>query len=386
MTDELTSIPFEDIIKISFSLSSSEVTKAVVKPILLKNEKVYQCETFTGKKAFHQNIPLENFPSFMKSFQETHRFKNIHVNLQDEVIAYRISKKGEVHRTKTSRKVTETQHLVQNLSHDREKQYIITEGMTIPALVDLGVFTADHRVVKAKYHKYRQINNFLKNIEETLRDENPEGLHIVEYGSGKSYLTFFLHYYFTEIKKIPRFSITGYDLNGETIALCQGLAEKYRLQNCSFIAGDAAQMSAAGADMMITLHACDTATDHALFNAIQARVKYIFSVPCCQQEINGRIGAAGEFAILLRQGLYKERFSALLTDTIRCEILRGAGYQVDVVEFVGEENTPKNAMIRARYTGHKADTSEEVKALLGRFGVSQCLVDLMERTSHGGRA
>jgi len=282
----------------------------------------------------------------------------------------------------------ESTALKHSMDHDKEKIYLLKEGMPVLPLIDLGVFTKDFHIIKAKYYKFKQINSFLRNIVSGI-DQNIKGaLRIIEFGCGKSYLTFILYYYFAYIKKI-NVEITGYDKDCGVVDLCNNVARKYQYENLKFIEGDVSQIaglsgqSHGNADMLITLHACDTATDHALYYAVKNKVRYIFCVPCCQQEINAQIKRAGEssraaFNALLRYGLYKERFSALLTDCIRCETLNDNGYYVDVVEFIGEENTPKNAMIRARYTGHTKNYGAAVKELTSLFGIEQTLLKLME--------
>jgi SAM-dependent methyltransferase len=294
------------------------------------------------------------------------------------VITCRVSKSGELHITKTANKTAEKP----TLSHDNVKQYVLTEGMPVLPLVDLGVFTPDFHVIKAKYYKFKQINSFLKNIDSSLGEDLSGALNIVEFGCGKSYLTFILYYYFRYIKKID-VSVIGYDKNRSVVDFCNDVARKYQYDNLKFIEGDISQIALyqGKVDMIVTLHACDTATDHALYYAIRNKVKHIFCVPCCQQEVNAQIRSADEFALLLRYGLYKERFSALLTDCVRCETLNESGYAVDVVEFVGEENTPKNAMIRAHYTGHMKNYGEAMRKFLSGFGVEHTLLKLMDSDS-----
>ena len=388
--NEIAALPYGEIVKLSFSVSKGDVKRAAVKPILLKKERAWQGEKIIGRAAIHENIPEADLKPYLGKLLGENMFKQIHVITPNSVMAYRISKKGIIHRSKS----TKEKSAPPDFSHDKAKKYILTEGMPVEPLVDLGVFTADYRIVKARYNKFRQINNFLKNIEEGLGTEKRKELHIIEFGCGKSYLTFILYYYFTKIKNINTF-ITGYDLNGETVDFCKGVAEKYAYKNLKFIEGDIAidldkiTPYPNKTDVIITLHACDTATDYALYYAIKNKIDHIFSVPCCQHELNLQIRRNDEYALLLRHGLYKERFSALLTDCIRCELLKAASYSVDVVEFVGEENTPKNAMIRAHYTGrggkngiedikeNRKDKIEEIKKLARDFGVEHSLINLV---------
>ena len=380
--DEISDLPHDGLIKMIFSAAVTETKKAIIRPIMLKKNRAWQCEKFISGAAFHENIPESGLNAYLQRLLEENKYRQIHIITPDRVIAYRISKKNEIHKS-VSKNKTMTKP---STGHDREKNYILEEGMPVQALVDLGVFTEDYHVVKAKYSKWRQINNFLINIENGLHSNTENKLNITEFGCGKSYLTFIIYYYFTAIKKME-VNITGYDKNGDIVEFCNSVAQKYKYENLVFIEGDISKIELqSGADMMITLHACDTATDYALYYAIKNRVKYIYSVPCCQHEVNALIHCDGEYALFLRQGLYRERFSALLTDCIRCEVLANSGYAVDVVEFVGEENTPKNAMIRACYSGHKTYNDNELQKIMSHFGIEHTLVKLMQNSATGIQA
>ncbi len=372
--DEIVGLPHSETFKIVFSVTKTEVQKVVIKPIMLKKSKAWQCEKFIGGVAFHENIPESGFRVYLERLLDENLYKQIHIITRDNVIAYRVSKKLMLSRTKTANKAD----VKITLNHDKEKDYLLMEGMPVQPLVDLGVFTKDYRVVKAKYNKFRQINSFLKIIDGGLRKDTDVVLNVVEFGCGKSYLTFILYYYFTVVKKMD-VKITGYDINSDVVEFCNDVAQKYGYKKLIFIKGDISKITPcqSDVDMIITLHACNTATDYAMYYAIQNKVKYIFCVPCCQQEINAQICRTDEYALLLRHGLFKERFSALLTDCIRCEVLSGAGYAVDVIEFVGEENTPKNTMIRARYTGYKKNNGNEIRKLTSQFGVEHTLLKLI---------
>ena len=372
--DSITAIPHHEMIKIIASTPKSDVPKTVIKPILLKKIKAWQSEKIIKKSAFHENIPDSGLRVYLERLFDENHYKQIHIITIDHVLAYRVSKKQKIFMTKTSNSTVQKQ----SLSHDHEKNYLLSEGMPVLPLVDLGVFTKDFHVVKSKYYKFRQINNFLKNIVSGLETDIGDSLTIVEFGCGKSYLTFILYYYFKFIKNI-NIKIIGYDKDQSIVDYCNNVARKYTYDDLKFIEGDISQTGLYGGtvDLIVTLHACDTATDYALNYAIQNKVKYIFCVPCCQQEINEKINCENEFSLLLRYGLFKERFSALLTDCIRCEALNECGYYVDVVEFIGEENTPKNAMIRARYTGHKKDHGDVVQKLISQFGVEHTLIKLL---------
>jgi SAM-dependent methyltransferase len=380
--DEITDLPYGVVAKVTFSLSKTEVKKAAVKPILLKGSQAWQCEKFVGKAVFHENIRHVELGSFLARLAEENGFCCIHIITAESVINYRLTGKGKLQRFKQEVTVKTATPV---LEHDRTKNYLLAEGMPVQALVDLGVFNKDYKIVKARYNKFRQINSFLKNIESGMGKtdaDKTKPFSIVEFGCGKSYLTFILYYYFAVVKEMD-VRITGYDINRDIVNLCNSLAQEYGYTKLTFAEGDVSNIARSGgtADMLVTLHACDTATDHALYYAIANKVPNIFCVPCCQQELNGQLKAElksqREYAVFMRHGLFKKRFAELLTDAIRCEVLRLAGYSVDVVEFVGEENTPKNAMLRAHYTGHRNRDDSQLKQLVEQFGVKQTLVELV---------
>ena len=373
--DAIINIKHNELLKIVFSSPKKDAPKALIKPVMLKKNKAWQCEKIIANSAFHENIPESGLLRFLERLFDENQYKQIHIITESHVTAYRVSKKNKFSVTKTVNSAASKP----NLNHDNEKNYILKEGMPIPPLVDLGVFTEDFRIIKAKYNKFKQINNFLKNIISGISEDIPDEFQIIEFGCGKSYLTFILYYYFKNIKKI-NVKITGFDKDQYVVDNCNTIAKKYNYENLNFIEGDISMITLyqSNVDMIVTLHACNTATDYALHYAIKNKIKYIFCVPCCQQEINSQLKQRDdEYSLLLRYGLYKERFSALLTDCIRCEILNDNGYYVDVVEFIGEENTPKNAMIRARYTGHKKNYEEGIRKLMAQFGVEHTLFKLM---------
>jgi SAM-dependent methyltransferase len=284
-------------------------------------------------------------------------------------------------KTKTGYKVKskEKQAKVANLSNNKAKNYLINEGDDVPAMVDLGIFSKDGKIINSMYDKFKQINHFIELIDHTFKASKMEEITILDFGCGKSYLTFLIYHYFVNMKKIKA-KIIGYDIKEDVVKNCNLIAEKYGYDDLKFELSDVSKdaLYKGKIDMVITLHACDTATDYALDFAIKNKVKYIFSVPCCQHEINLSIKKGGDFDILMNDGLIKERFSSLLTDSIRTEILRSCGYSVDVIEFVDFAHSPKNLMIRATKNSTKK-TLEKVKDLQNKYKFNQKLLELVSK-------
>ena len=289
----------------------------------------------------------------------------------NKIYSYRVTSKGKL--LTNIRKNTE---LLVSIDHNKKKQYLLPEGMIIPPLIDLGILTKDGHIIQASYDKYKQINRFIEIIDDNIKDEKK--LKIIDFGCGKSYLTFIVYYYLTFIKKIEC-EIIGLDLKNDVIDFCNSLVEKYKYSNIKFLKGDIADFTDENnIDMIITLHACDTATDYALYHAIRMKCKYIFSVPCCQHEINQEL-SSDKFHIINKFGILKERFSAILTDSIRANILQYCGYKTQLLEFVDFENSPKNLLIRATLTNNKPnkEIKEEIDKVIEEYNISQTLYNLI---------
>ncbi len=375
ITDDILSLG-DKIKKIALSERQNkeyEFSKITVRPFKGKKGTVWQLEKFRDNKVFHENLSKDEFLLWLTETGEI-SFRQISltaegVNLHYTVFPDRIKRKETANSVKK----------VEQESHNKEKSYILKQGENIPALVDLGVFTKDFRVVNSKYDKYRQINRFIEIIDDSFNKMNKDEITILDFGCGKSYLTFIVYYYFAHIKKVKA-TVLGYDLKEDVVESCNKIAESYGYDGLKFYVNDVTKGELFGGevDMVITLHACDIATDYALYHAVSHKVKHIFSVPCCQHEICSSIKKGGDFDLLLSHGLIKERFSALLTDSIRSEILRLCGYETDVIEFVDFAHSPKNLMLRCKLKKPLTPELSAVEELMERYSFTQKLYDLVK--------
>lgn len=348
-----------------------EAVKVKVRPVYLKGERRFQVERFVNKQAYHRNLPPEAAVSALTDLMEN--MKQLQAVTATASYTVLVSKKGRV---TISRRAERNE--APRAAHDRAKQYLLPEGEPVPFLVDLGVMTPEGRVVKAHFHKFRQINRFLEFIEDVRGqlDQSRE-LTVIDFGCGKSYLTFAMYYYLV-VKHGYRIRMTGLDLKTEVIDHCNGLARKYGYRSLQFAAGDIKDYQAPDrVDMVVTLHACDTATDYALAKAAAWGAQVILSVPCCQHELNGQIHNE-VLAPVLKYGLIKERLSALVTDALRAEYLEGKGYRCQLLEFIELEHTPKNILIRAVRTGQRVDNAEAIADLEAFLGVDPSIGRLLK--------
>ena len=371
--DVLSALP--ELVKAVFSQPADKAadSKITVRPLRIKGRIVYQAERFRDNRAYHENMDEESLLRFVER-EIDGQYRQVLIATTSENVQYVLKNNGTYRRS--GKAAVQRPGGVQ--SHDRSKEYILGEGENIPALVDLGVFTPDFRVVRSKYDKYKQINRFVELIDDEFRRMERDEITILDFGCGKSYLTFILYYYFT-VKKGVKATIIGYDLKADVVEHCNAIAKKFGYEDLRFSVADVTKDALYGehVDMLVTLHACDVATDYALDYAIKHGVKYIFSVPCCQHEVNNQIRKGGELDILLRHGIIKERMSALLTDSIRACVLEDMGYNVDMIEFIDFEHSPKNIMIRAS-AGRKSGTEniEKARALAEKYGFKQTLLEL----------
>ena len=353
----------------------AEYQKATLRPVMIKGRRLYQFELFRDNKAFHRNLTEEEALSLAEE-SLCGLYRQALIMGADEAAQYVLRRDGSY--KKSGRSAVPRPGGEAAPAHDREKKYLLAEGEDIPALVDLGVFTPEFRIVKAKYDKYRQINRFVELIDDAFADVPPGPLTVLDFGCGKSYLTFILYYYFA-VKRGFGVEMIGYDLKADVVERCNAVAEKYGYSGLRFEVADVSKdaLLERQIDLLVTLHACDTATDYALDFAVRHGAKRIFSVPCCQHEINAAISKGGDLDILLRYGVVKERVSALLTDAIRAGILEDMGYAVDLIEFVDLAHSPKNLMIRAeKKNAPRQKNIPRCRELAEKYGFSQTLLEL----------
>ena len=373
----------ETLIRVILSNPSSKdgVIKICARPMLKNKSLLFQIEEYTKTQVFHKNLTAGDASSYLTgklssdTSSQTASFKNALVETKSFTANVLVSKKGTI-TIKKKMNASAKQPKI-SLSHNRKKKYILEEGIPVPFLIDLGVMTQNGNIINAHYDKFRQINRFLEYIEDIL-PSLPTGreLRILDFGCGKSYLTFAIYYYLKVLKGYP-VRITGLDLKEDVIRHCNELAVKYGYNKLEFLCGDIAYYDGCSqVDMVVTLHACDTATDYALAKAVGWGAKVILSVPCCQHELNKQM-KNDLLSPVLHYGILKERMAALMTDGLRAQILEANGYRTQILEFIDMAHTPKNLLIRAVYNGHCADNKDQINELLAAFDINPTLYRLL---------
>ena len=369
----------------------SEIIKIVISNKVKKDEKYnkiainlkennknkfYQIEKFTDKQVFHENIKINEISDKVSELIFGN-YKQMTAWSNNEIFDLKISKKRKIF---LGKKKNDNSKIVAK-GHNKEKNYILKEGMIIEPLIDLGVFTKEGKVVNSKYDKYKQINRFIEIIDDEIKKNDYKELTILDFGCGKSYLTFVLYYYFVKIKNI-NVKMIGLDLKEDVIKKCNDIAKRYNYENLHFELGDINGFKYNNkVDMVITLHAFDTATDYALYNAIKWNSKMIFSVPCCQHEFNSQM-KANELSILTKYGIVQERVAALMTDSVRANLLECVGYKTQLLEFIDIAHSPKNILIRASKNNISKEKKEkslnEVNNLIRTFNFNPTLYNLLK--------
>ena len=370
-------------ILLSNPVDREKISRSRIRPLLMKEGLVFQAEEQVGKQAFHRNLDREEALTYITGLLGG-TFCQAEITSGRGSAVILVSRKGKV-TVKVKGKPTGSlapspvpiQAGSRLLTHNRKKHYILEEGLAVPFLVDLGVMTRDGKVVNSRYDKYRQINRFLEFIEDILpnlaRDRETT---IIDFGCGKSYLTFAMYYYLKELKGYP-VRIIGLDLKQDVIDRCSRLSRQYGYDGLTFCHGDIASYEGVDrVDMVVTLHACDLATDYALEKAVNWGARVILSVPCCQHQLNGQMDSS-LLKPVLQYGLIRERMAALYTDAIRAQVLEYRGYRTQILEFIDMEHTPKNILIRAVRQDKAAKNGGQIRELAEFLHVKPAIVDLL---------
>lgn len=361
---------------LSNSRRKEEVSKVRVRPLLLQEKLVFQVEEFRGKQAFHQNLMKDEAYEYLQNAMSD-TFRQMELASAKGSAQILVSKNGKMTVKVKKNCPVKGQAKIQApsalLDHNRKKKYVLEEGKPIPFLQDLGVMTDDGRIVHSRYDKFRQINRFLEFVQDIL-PKLPKGreINIIDFGCGKSYLTFAMYYYLKELNGFD-IRVIGLDLKQDVIDHCNQLARKYGFEKLAFYHGDIASYEGVDqVDMVVTLHACDTATDYALAKAVRWNASVILSVPCCQHELNRQM-KNDMLEPVLQYGLLKERMAALYTDGIRAEILENHGYRTQILEFIDMEHTPKNVLIRAVKEGKGKKNGKKLQEMMDFLHVENTL-------------
>lgn len=331
---------------LSNTRDAGRAVKAKIRPVRMKDGLKFQETLYRGTQVFHTNFEAEELSARLAEYM-TELFRQAEITALRETVTVLVSKKGTVTVKRKKRQDGAEEGPRPDLSHNRTKRYILQEGAPVDFLIGLGVQTPDGHIAKARYDKFRQINRYLEFIEDVLEELPADRtVRIIDFGCGKSYLTFAMYYYLHQLQGRD-IQVTGLDLKTDVIRHCNELAEKLHYEKLHFEQGDIKSYEGADAvDMVVSLHACDTATDYALEKAVKWGVGVIMAVPCCQHELNGQLHC-DTLAPILKYGLIRERMSALITDALRADFLELQGYDTQILEFIDMEHTPKNLLIRA---------------------------------------
>lgn len=376
MFDELKQ--YDDVIKIFASSPLQKDCKFLrikIQSVDGKSGHAFYATQFTATQAFQTNLkPRELYDWVANNLAG--KYKQVLIVTREQEITYLSNAK----RTKRLCRDVICASPVSSAAN-RSKNYLLNEGDDIPVFQELGIFTKQRKVVNSMYAKFKQINRFTEILDDVFKNYGKKELTLLDFGCGKSYLTFVIYHYLVNVRKINA-KIIGYDLKSDVVAECNALAEKYGYGNLRFVVADVSKdrLYDEQIDAVVSLHACDVATDYALNYAVSHNVPYIFSVPCCQHEINSSVKKGGDLDALLKYGIIKERVSALLTDSIRAMLLEDEGYSVDVMEFVDLAHSPKNLMIRAVKTHGKSNVNApKIAELMQKYGFDQKLFELLNK-------
>lgn len=368
--DALQTIINEGIVNITLSnLRDKQFEYQKINIMLIDEDpQYYQIASHTQTQVFHRNVDVDDI--FKELAADISHYRQIDGKLLNHDVNMRISKRNKVF---LKLQPVDNTHI--SYQHNREKEYLL-DYKNIPVLKELGIVSADNQLIASQYDKFRQINKFVELIDDLIKEDDLTSLNVVDFGCGRSYLTFVLYHYLSKQLNID-VNIVGLDLKEDVIKEFNLLCDKYNYEHLNFIYGDIADYKTSESiDMVISLHACDIATDYALNQAIEWKAKYIFSVPCCQNEVYQQIESK-QFNSLLKNGIVKDRLAALITDSLRANVLEYSGYQTQIIEYIDSDHSLKNLMIRAKYTGKEnVQSKKEIEHIINEFKIQQSLVTL----------
>ena len=379
----------DKLIKIVFSdRKSGDFNKVIIKPIILKSAKNIQIESFKDNKAFHKNIDLNNLQELEDNLKECiDNFKQILLQIEGSDISF-IRKKENF-----SRKEKESNLIKTSNEHNKKKQYILNEGDKIDFLIELGLMSVEGKILKSSFNKFKQINKYLEFIDDVIEELKAKKLitnhiNVLDFGCGKSYLTFALYYYLKNYRKDLTFSIVGLDLKKDVIEFCNKLAKKLNYENLEFLNGNIKDYDKSKeVDLVFSLHACNNATDYSLEKALSLDAKAILAVPCCHHEFFEKIqkNKNSEFyntlKIMADNGVVLDKFATLATDSSRSLSLELCGYKTKMIEFIDMEHTPKNILIKAikSKSSNLKEKLVEYNKLKEFLGIKPLLEDLIKK-------
>jgi SAM-dependent methyltransferase len=352
--------------------------KIAGRSVTIRGVEMLQLEQFVGTQTTHLNLPMSEAAARIASLLVS-QFRQAHIRATDSEVHILVHKNGQP--TISRKKRASSAVPVVSASHDRQKAHLIPEGVPCPFLHLLGVMTAEGRVIADQRDKFRQINRFLDIVASMdLANGGADPLRIVDFGCGKAYLTFALHHYFTAIRKQP-VDMVGVDLKPDVIVTDSRVAEEICAVGLRFEVGDILTGAAGeAADMVVALHACDTATDAALSRAVSMNARVILAAPCCQHELSKQLQSE-PLSGMLKHGIIRERLTGIVTDSLRAAMLESLGYQTALIEFIDPVHTPKNILLRAVRTesapGRIAAARREYETLRDFWHVSPALEKLV---------
>ena len=387
--ESIKNIQEDKLIKIVFSdRKSGDFNKVIIKPIILKSAKNIQIESFKDNKAFHKNIDLNNLKELEDSLKKyIDNFKQILLQIEGSDISF-IRKKESF-----SRKEKESNLIKTSNEHNKKKQYILNEGDKIDFLIELGLMSVEGKILKSSFNKFKQINKYLEFIDDVIEELKAKKLitnhiNVLDFGCGKSYLTFALYYYLKNYREDLTFSIVGLDLKKDVIEFCNKLAKKLNYENLEFLNGNIKDYDKSKeVDLVFSLHACNNATDYSLEKALSLDAKAILAVPCCHHEFFEKIqkNKNSEFyntlKIMADNGVVLDKFATLATDSFRSLSLELCGYKTKMIEFIDMEHTPKNILIKAikSKSSNLKEKLVEYNKLKEFLGIKPLLEDLIKK-------